>query len=142
MHLLSYEIGLKWIGPGRWCFLWEYLLSDKQRKAQRRSEVQELQRRCELVCGSDDWRLHVDFGLPQSEDWQFRNALLARRPANVSTKEWVDWMRSRIVPECVSIEATELVRFVDAEPADWSVLWDEWQHRPRVERAGGDCGAA
>jgi hypothetical protein len=119
--------------PGGWGALVEYDLSEAQREALTRASLLPLSKRCELVGGFDEWRLHVDYVLAVgSSDWVLRSGCFSRRSSDITPIEFRDWLRSRTIPDTILLRAAEVGALMKTPPSAWEDAWVKLRKRRKT----------
>lgn len=126
MNSEAYAVAMRLVElPGGWASIVEYGLTEQQRKALAAAQLQPLQRRCEVIGGFGDWRVHVDYGLVVGGGWFVRGGYLARRTADLCPKKFRDFLYAGPLPDVVLLRADGVKRLLRSPTADWSALWSE-----------------
>lgn len=112
--------------PGGWAVVVQYDLTEQHREAQAAAQLQPLRKRCEVVGGFDDWRLHADFVLAVgSDEWILRGGYLARRPPELCRRDFRNWLNSKPLPDAVLLRAEECRRLLSRPAAAWGSAWED-----------------
>lgn len=106
---------------GTWGALHEYALSELQRSAMEIQKQWPLAQRVEVVGGSSDVRLHIDWGQHEGKDsWHFRAAYLAMRPKNMEVCDFMDWRGDHPLSlTVVFLDVGSLGHIVRSRPENW-----------------------
>lgn len=128
MNREAYALAMRLVDlPGGWAILTEYDLTERQREALASLKMPPLRRRCEIVGGFDDWRVHADFGLGLGAggEWSRRGGYLARRTPDLCRRKFRDFLSTGPLPDAALIRPDRLDRLLRTPTADWGAFWSE-----------------